>query len=105
MIRRPPRSTLFPYTTLFRSAQVGRVQVVDRAFLPNFVFAPDDTVVTLGQDGLVANTLKYLEGQPVVGVNPDPDRWDGKLLPFKVGDLPKLIPEVFTGHRPIKSVT
>src|SRR2546426_8392829 len=24
MIRRPPRSTLFPYTTLFRSAQVAR---------------------------------------------------------------------------------
>src|SRR3712207_7314275 len=24
MIRRPPRSTLFPYTTLFRSQQVGR---------------------------------------------------------------------------------
>src|SRR2546427_6483861 len=23
MIRRPPRSTLFPYTTLFRSAEVG----------------------------------------------------------------------------------
>src|SRR3712207_7844791 len=25
MIRRPPRSTLFPYTTLFRSTQRGRV--------------------------------------------------------------------------------
>src|SRR2546422_8419487 len=25
MIRRPPRSTLFPYTTLFRSAVIGRV--------------------------------------------------------------------------------
>src|SRR2546422_3727764 len=25
MIRRPPRSTLFPYTTLFRSAQAGAV--------------------------------------------------------------------------------
>src|SRR5256885_9046263 len=25
MIRRPPRSTLFPYTTLFRSAQFGTV--------------------------------------------------------------------------------
>src|SRR3712207_8234484 len=25
MIRRPPRSTLFPYTTLFRSAQQGQV--------------------------------------------------------------------------------
>src|SRR2546429_2330444 len=24
MIRRPPRSTLFPYTTLFRSSEVGR---------------------------------------------------------------------------------
>src|SRR5687768_18181832 len=26
MIRRPPRSTLFPYTTLFRSLQVGCIQ-------------------------------------------------------------------------------
>src|SRR5436309_12395141 len=25
MIRRPPRSTLFPYTTLFRSGRVGEV--------------------------------------------------------------------------------
>ena len=28
MIRRPPRSTLFPYTTLFRSEEDGRVLVV-----------------------------------------------------------------------------
>src|SRR5688572_32064814 len=27
MIRRPPRSTLFPYTTLFRSLWIERVQV------------------------------------------------------------------------------
>src|SRR2546430_12270775 len=27
MIRRPPRSTLFPYTTLFRSARRGRPRV------------------------------------------------------------------------------
>src|SRR3712207_8004031 len=27
MIRRPPRSTLFPYTTLFRSSEAGRVLV------------------------------------------------------------------------------
>ena len=86
-------------------AQVGRVQVVDRAFLPNFVFAPEDTVVTLGQDGLVANTLKYLNGQPVVGVNPDPERWDGRLLPFRVGDLSKVMPEVLLRKRPTHSVT
>src|SRR3712207_7353591 len=35
MIRRPPRSTLFPYTTLFRSAQgiIGRIRWPDRANL------------------------------------------------------------------------
>ena len=84
---------------------LGRVHVVDRGFLPNFVFGPDDIVVTLGQDGLVANTLKYLDGQPVVGTNPDPARWDGRLLPFQVGDLPKVIPEVIAHKRPTKSVT
>src|SRR5213596_2742347 len=86
-------------------AQVGRVQIVDRGFLPNFVFAPDDTVVTLGQDGLVANTLKYLNGQPVMGVNPDPPRWDGKLLPFKTSDLNKIMPEVIARRRPTRTVT
>src|SRR3989442_10693019 len=30
MIRRPPRSTLFPYTTLFRSTQGGEVNSVER---------------------------------------------------------------------------
>jgi len=85
--------------------QLGRVQTVDRGFLPNFVFAPEDTVVTLGQDGLVANTLKYLDGQPVVGVNPDPERWDGRLLPFQVRDLAKLMPEVVLRKRNTRSVT
>ena len=86
-------------------AMLARVQAVDRGFLPNFAFGPDDFVVTLGQDGLVANTLKYLNGQPVVGVNPDPARWDGQLLPFRVNDIPKILPEVFARRRPIKSVT
>jgi hypothetical protein len=86
-------------------ARIGRVQTVDRGFLPNFVFAPDDTIVTLGQDGLVANTLKYLDGQPVLGVNPDPARWDGKLLPFKVEDLSKVVLEVLAHRRPTKNVT
>src|SRR3712207_7475991 len=31
MIRRPPRSTLFPYTTLFRSYQVTRYNLADPA--------------------------------------------------------------------------
>ena len=85
--------------------EMGRVQMIDRGFLPNFVFGANDTIVTLGQDGLVANTLKYLDGQLVVGVNPDPARWDGKLLRFKVGDLSKIIPEVFARRRRTRTVT
>ena len=84
---------------------LGRVQVIDRSFLPNFVFGPQDIVIVLGQDGLVANTVKYLSGQPVVGVNPDPTRWDGQLLPFRVPDVAKVMSEVLQGRRPLKPVT
>ena len=52
---------------------------VDRDELDRFLFAPDDLVVVVGQDGLVANVAKYLDGHPVVGVNSDPERWDGVL--------------------------
>jgi len=86
-------------------SELGRVQVVQRAMLPNFVFGPEDTVVALGQDGLVANTLKYLEGQPLIGVNPDPKRYDGQLLPFRVEDLRTIVPEVFARGREIRYVS
>ena len=84
---------------------LGMVQFIDRAFLPNFVFGPEDTVVVLGQDGLVANTLKYTGARPVVGVNPDPKRFDGVLLPFLVRDLAKVMPDALAGRRPHKQVT
>src|SRR2546429_6055475 len=32
MIRRPPRSTLFPYTTLFRSLDASRLQYLRRRY-------------------------------------------------------------------------
>jgi NAD kinase len=83
----------------------GRVQRVDRRYLGNFIFGADDLVVVLGQDGLVANTLKYLDGQHVLGVNPDPARWDGVLLAFHPGDLPKIMPEAIARRRPLKRVT
>jgi NAD kinase len=83
----------------------GRYQVMSRDFLPNFIFAPSDIVVALGQDGLVANTMKYLDGQPMIGVNPDTARYDGVLLPFTPKDLAPLLPEVATGHRPFKAIT
>ncbi|MGA3141807.1 MAG: sugar kinase [Verrucomicrobiota bacterium] len=98
------------YATAVREAQqtideLGRAQVIDRSFLTNYVFGPKDIVVVLGQDGLVANTVKYLNGQPVIGVNPDPARWDGQLLPFQMRDLAKVLSEVIERRRPTKAVT
>jgi NAD kinase len=53
---------------------------VTRSDLDRFLFEPDDIVVALGQDGLVANVSKYLRGQPVIGLNPDPSIYDGILV-------------------------
>src|SRR5205807_9826152 len=83
----------------------GRYQLVDRGYLPNFIFGADDIVVALGQDGLVANTMKYLDGQPLVGVNPESNRWDGVLLPFEAKDLKPVLDDVARDRRPMKAVT
>lgn len=54
---------------------------VSRKDLGRFLFAPEDLVVVVGQDGLVANLAKYLSGQPVIGLNPDRGQYDGILVP------------------------
>lgn len=86
-------------------SRFGRVQRLDRTLVPNFLFPPDGLVVVVGQDGLVANTLKYLVGQPVIGVNPDPKRWDGVLLPFEARDLTKIVPDAQAHRRPTRAIT
>ena len=67
-----------------------RTATVLRPDLDRFLFAADDIVLVLGQDGLVANVAKYLDGQPVIGLNPEPDRFPGVLVnqpPEAVADL------------------
>ncbi len=86
-------------------AMLGRVQLLERRYLPNFIFGPEDTVVVLGQDGLVANTVKYAPGQPIIGVNPDRSRWDGVLVPFVVADLRAIVTDVFARRRQMGEVT
>ncbi len=54
---------------------------VERSDLDRFLFAADDVIVAVGQDGLVANVAKYLDGQPVIGINSDPARNPGVLVP------------------------
>jgi NAD kinase len=83
----------------------GRWQAIDRSFLPNFLFGRDDVVLALGQDGLVANTMKYLDGHPLVGLNPDPYRYDGILLPFDAKDVRAILPDALADRREVKAVT
>ncbi|WOP19137.1 hypothetical protein [Raineyella sp. LH-20] len=64
---------------------------VERGDVSRFLFAPDDLVVVVGQDGLVANVAKYLEGQPVIGIDPEPGRNVGALVAHAARDLPDLL--------------
>lgn len=84
---------------------LGRFQLLERGFLPNYQFSPDDIIVVIGQDGLVANTLKYLQGQPVIAINPDPERWEGRLLPFVVPQLENVVQRALAGKTESKSIT
>jgi len=63
---------------------------IDRGDLDRFLFAPEDVVTIVGQDGLVPNVAKYLRGQTVIGINPDPQEYDGVLCRHaaeRMGDL------------------
>ncbi len=64
---------------------------IDRGDLDRFLFEPEDVVVALGQDGLVANLAKYLEGQIVVGLNPMPERFPGVLVTHNPNDAAELL--------------
>ncbi|MFG2296483.1 hypothetical protein [Streptomyces sp. NPDC048603] len=72
---------------------------VERADLDRFLFAPEDVVVVVGQDGLVANTAKYLSGQPVVGIDTDPGRNPGVLVRHRCADTAALLRAASAGGR------
>ncbi len=80
-------------------------QQVDRSLVPTFLFGTHDVIVTLGQDGLVANTAKYAGARPIVGVNPDPPRFDGVLLPFLPVQSRAAIGRVLEGKARLRAVT
>ena len=75
-----------------------RQTTVSRNDFDRFLFGPEDIVIAVGQDGLVANVSKYLCGQPVIGVNPDPSQYDGVLVRFAPEDLAELLPAVGDGR-------
>ncbi len=92
--------------TLRSSLQkLTKLQEIERSFLPNFLFAPEDIVVTIGIDGLVVNTAKYLDGQPIVAVNPDPAHVDGILLPFNVQTAIPAAHKVLSGQMQVREIS
>lgn len=82
-----------------------RLQIIERSFLPNFLFSPKDLVATLGQDGLVVNTAKYLTSQPILAFNPDPERFDGVLVPFGMGEVSAVLAAAIHRAMPTKEYT
>jgi hypothetical protein len=78
-----------------------RRAAVLRPELDRFLFEPDDVVVVLGQDGLVANVAKYLAGQPVIGFNLEP----GVLVPHLPAAAADLLADVAAGRAALQHRT
>ncbi len=80
-------------------------QIIERDYLPQFLFDDDDLVVTIGIDGLVVNTAKYLTVQPILAVNPDPDSIEGVLLPFDRYSFKSTLEKVLRSEAKTQTVT
>ena len=80
-------------------------QVIERSFLPQYSFGEADMIITIGPDGLVVNTAKYLKGQPIMPVNPDPKHIDGVLLPFNASTFGNALDNGLHQELVIKAVT
>jgi len=78
---------------------------VERADLPQFLFGPEDIIAVVGQDGLVANLAKYLDGQPVIGLNPQPDRFPGVLVRHDPSATADLLADVAGGRAIVEART
>ena len=78
---------------------------VERDDLSRFVFEPSDVLVAVGQDGLVANVAKYLDGQSVIGINPDPEAFDGILVPHPPERAAPLLAACGTGRQEVERRT
>ncbi|ROH96089.1 NAD(+)/NADH kinase [Chryseobacterium daecheongense] len=65
-----------------RLSKVIKNKVVEKEFVPSYIFSEKNLIIVIGQDGLVANVAKYSKHIPIIAINPDEERYDGVLLPF-----------------------
>lgn len=89
-----------------KQTKIGlKVQLIERSLLPTYTFVGSDLIVALGQDGLVANTAKYVGAQPIIGVNPDPIRYDGLLVPILPSQVGRYLDDVLESRALSRAVT
>lgn len=81
------------------------VTVLERQYLSNYDFRNALLVVVTGPDGLVANTAKYAKDLPIVGVNPDPSRNDGVLLPVAIDQARRVVKSTIENRARIEAVS
>ncbi|WP_367388943.1 sugar kinase [Lewinella sp. LCG006] len=86
-------------------AGVLKYKLLDRSFLPGYLFAKQHLIITVGQDGLVANTAKYAGSCPILAVNPDVDRYDGVLLPYTVNNFLSGVRRILRDDFPVEEVS
>jgi NAD kinase len=79
-----------------------RQSVILRSEVERFMFGPDDIVVTFGQDGLVANVAKYLDGQTVIGVDPSPGANAGVLARFRIAEVAEALQAAAAKRLPVE---
>ncbi|UZR94193.1 sugar kinase [Chondrinema litorale] len=85
-------------------SSVVKYKIVERTYVPQYIFSEKNLIVVIGQDGLVANTAKYAGGVPIVAVNPDVNRYDGVLLPFNTSDFLVGVDRVMSGNHQLKTI-
>lgn len=82
-----------------------RFAEIERTFVPTYLFHPEAVVVTLGQDGLVANVAKYLEAQPILAFTPEYGRVGGVLARLSTEGAERNIRSALGQSMPAKLLT
>ncbi len=82
-----------------------RRQVVDKEHLDTFQFGDKDLVLVVGDPGLFVNVAKYVGDQPVICVNPDPQRYADTFTSCTIAELPDLLHRITEDKIKLENLT
>lgn len=85
--------------------KILKIKILEQKYLSNYIFSDKDIVIVLGQDGLVANTAKYVGNIPIIGINPDKNRYDGVLLHFDKNNFMPAVNNVLASNFAKEEIT